>query len=46
MNNDNKFKVSIQSMLDYELPDIAVKFEDYISLPEHTMATEQFQQNY
>ncbi len=28
MNNDNKFKVSIQSMLDYELPDIEVKFED------------------
>lgn len=28
MNNDNKFKVSIQSMLDYELPDIAIKFED------------------
>lgn len=28
MNNDNKFKVSIRSVLDYELPDIAVKFED------------------
>ena len=28
MNNDNKFKVSIHSLLDYELPDIAVKFED------------------
>lgn len=28
MNNDDKFKVSIQSMLDYELPDIAIKFED------------------
>ena len=28
MNNDNKFKVSIRSVLDYELPDISVKFED------------------
>lgn len=28
MNNENKFKVSIRSILDYELPDITVKFED------------------
>lgn len=28
MKRKNDFKVSISSMLDYELPDIAVKFED------------------
>lgn len=28
MDNDNKFKVSIRSMFDYELPDITVKFVD------------------
>lgn len=28
MDKDNKFKVSIRSMFDYELPDITVKFVD------------------
>ena len=28
MDNENKFKVSISSMLDYELPNITVRFDD------------------
>lgn len=28
MDNKNKFKVSISSILDYELPNITVRFDD------------------
>ncbi len=28
MDNGNKFKVSISSMLDYEFPNITVRFDD------------------
>lgn len=48
MDNENKFKISISSMLDYELPNIAVRFDDckteYILLA-HTKATGRFRQN-
>ena len=28
IDNESKFKVSISSMLDYELPDVIVRFDD------------------